>query len=82
MTDIEPEVKSKPKVTPEEILESLFLLEDKPQDLMRADAINVYANRWRVNLWIRSSNPFVSSQGSIVKSYFLVHGKNGIKIKE
>lgn len=54
----------------------------KPSNLIRTTCVNVFGNKWRVNLWEGINNPVVPNAGRIVKSYFVKCGDKGLEILE
>jgi hypothetical protein len=73
-------VYSKYEINQEDVLASLLALPAVmdavgDQVLLRKTCVNVYGNKWRVNLWVSINNPVVPNAGRILKSYF-VHCSN------
>ncbi len=65
------------KVQPESsFLTKLFAKVGEPVDVLKISVINVYGNKWRINVWKSSNNPFLPSAGFIDVSYFVSVGKN------
>lgn len=77
MTSTEP-VKKK-KATAEEVLAALFAVKPKPAGVLRVDCVNVFDNRWRINVWVQGENPVVRNQGRVQESYFVSFGSRGLK---
>lgn len=88
MTIISPAPKkTKSKPTEEEVL-SAVLSHAKGRDgvetqtLIRKTCVNVFDDKWRVNLWVGINNPVVPNAGRIVKSYFVKFENGGLEILE
>lgn len=67
---------SKYQIDQEDVLASLLALPSVvetigDQVLLRTTCVNVYGNKWRVNLWVSINNPVVPNAGRILKSYFI-----------
>ena len=67
---------SKYKIDEQDVLTSLLSLPKVvdavgDQVLIRKTCVNVYGDRWRVNLWVGIDNPIVPNAGRILKSYFI-----------
>lgn len=79
--------KTKPKATPDDVL-SLLLPEAVQKDgvdpalLIKKTCVNVFDDKWRVNLWVGINNPVVPNAGRIVKSYFVKFENGGLEILE
>jgi len=56
------------------LLAKLFARVGEPVDPLKISVINVYANKWRVNVWKSSNNNFLPSAGFIESSYFIEVG--------
>ena len=56
----------------DQILSEVFIQMGKPDNIIKATAINVFANRYRVNVWQSINNPFLPKAGKIVASYFVI----------
>lgn len=72
MTAIEgkPEVK-KNKISDGTILEQLYKQVDRIEDVIQTSIVNVYSNRYRINIWQSVGSPFIPKLGKIVASYFV-----------
>ena len=64
------EEKKKPDVHPM-IKEIVLKILGKPKDFMKIDTINVYDNRYRVNIWVKGNN------GAKISDNFFVKFENG-----
>lgn len=65
------------KVQPESsLLAKIFAKVGEPVDALKISVINVYANKWRINVWKSSNNAFLPSAGVIEVSYFVTVGKD------
>ena len=79
--------KNKQKITDAEVLSTL-LKEAARRDgvdpflLIRKTCVNVFDNKWRINLWVGINNPIVPNAGRILKSYFVKYGDCGLEILE
>lgn len=78
MTSMEnkPEVK-KDKINDGAILEALYKQVDRVEDVIKTSVVNVYANRYRINIWQSVGNPFIPKLGKIVASYFVCIDERG-----
>lgn len=79
--------KTKQKITPEEVLSSLLKEAARRDDvdsslLIRKTCVNVFENKWRINLWVGINNPIVPNAGRILKSYFVKYSDCGLEILE
>jgi hypothetical protein len=82
MTSIEnkPEYK-KDKVNDGAILDLLYKQVDRVPDTIKTAVVNVYANRYRINIWQSVGNPFIPKLGKIAASYFVsIDEKGKLKI--
>jgi hypothetical protein len=72
--------------TKEDIVEAILQVafDDgiKLRTLLRVTCVNVFGNKWRINLWTSINNPVVPNAGHIVKSYFVKCGDKGLEILE
>lgn len=86
-TSIPAPKKTKPKVTADEVL-TLLLVEAARRDsvdvqaLIRKTCVNVFDDKWRINLWVTINNPVVPNAGRIVKSYFVKFENGELNILE
>ena len=67
---------SKYKVDDQDVMTSLLSLPEVvevigDQVLIRKTCVNVYGNKWRVNLWVGTDHPLIPNAGRILKSYFI-----------
>jgi hypothetical protein len=78
--DKEPK-ETKPKVAPKPddsvILMNLYKKVSRIDKTIRESVVNVYADRYRVNIWKSIENDFIPNAGFIAASYFLVADKDG-----
>jgi hypothetical protein len=70
------EKKKKPLLSEVDILSEVYRQKGKPVDIIKAVAINVFENRYRVNIWQSLNNPILPKAGKIVGSYFVVVTNN------
>lgn len=82
--DKEPKEKpkeTKPKVAPKPddavIMMNLYKKVSRIDKTIRESVFNVYADRYRVNIWKSIDNDFIPNAGFIAASYFLVADKDG-----
>jgi len=82
MTSIEdkPVKAGRPKIADSAILYSLYNIVDRVENTIKESVINVYADRYRVNIWQGTDNPFLPKAGTIAASYFISVDSSG-KIK-
>lgn len=68
----EEKVEKKSSKKPEEsaILASLFTQVVKPDDVVKVAAINVYGDRYRINVWTSVPHQFMPNLCRITASYF------------
>jgi hypothetical protein len=71
---------NKQKFSEGAILSMLYQQVDRVENTIKESVINVYSNRYRVNIWQGTNNPFLPKAGKIVASYFISVEDNG-KIK-
>jgi hypothetical protein len=74
------EKKKKPLLSEVDIISEVYRQKGKPVDIIKAVAINVFENRYRVNIWQSLNNPILPKTGKIVGSYFVVV-TNNLEIK-
>lgn len=81
-TEDKPTAKTtKQRFSDETILSNLYQLVDRVENTIKESVINVYSNRYRVNIWQGMNNPFLPKAGRIAASYFISVDENGnIKI--
>jgi len=75
MTAIEEEVKEKkkkPVLSENDILGEIYRQRGKPQNVVKAAAINIFENRYRVNIWQSINHPLLPKAGKIIASYFVL----------
>lgn len=73
MTTLEDQPKArKPRMSEEQILTEVFIQKGKPDNIIKATAVNVFANRYRVNIWQSINHPLLPKAGKIVASYFVI----------
>lgn len=65
------EKKTKAKPSEENILTSLFTQVVKPTDIVKISCVNVYGDRYRINIWTSIPHPFMPVNGKITASYFV-----------
>ena len=65
---IEKRVKNKP--SDDCILASLFTQVVRPTDIVKTSCVNVYGDRYRINIWTSIPHPFMPVNGRITASYF------------
>lgn len=82
MTIAEAKVEKKYKVKPseDEILASLFMQVEKPNDIIKMSCLNVYGNCYRINIWTSLHHPFIPNYGKITSSYFVKENNGSITI--
>lgn len=72
--------------TKEEIVEAILQVafDDgiKLKTLLRVTCVNVFGDKWRINLWTSIHNPIVPNAGHIIKSYFVKCGDKGLEVME
>lgn len=75
----EEKVEKKASKKPEEsaVLASLWTQVVKPSDVVKVAAINVYGNRWRVNVWTAVPHQFMPNMCRISSSYFVSADADG-----
>ena len=80
--------KTKTKNKPEDVLQALMDLPKVKEDLfgnlplMKESVVNVFDDKWRINLWVSIHNPVVPNAGLILKSYFVKFGNGRLEILE
>jgi hypothetical protein len=80
--------KTKTKNKPEDVLQALMDLPKVKEDLfenlplMKESVVNVFDDKWRINLWVSIHNPVVPNAGRILKSYFVKFGNGRLEILE
>lgn len=62
-----PKLEEKKKADIQPIKEIVLKILGKPKDFMKIDAINVYDNRYRVNIWVKNDNGAKISDNFFVK---------------
>lgn len=79
MTELEEKVEKKTKKKPSEdaILTSLFTQVVKPSDVVKISCVNVYNNRYRINIWTSVPHAFMPKNGKISVSYFVTVDVDG-----
>lgn len=75
-TENKPESK-KDKFSDGAILDALYRQVDRFEDIIKTAVVNVYANRYRINIWQSVGNPFIPKLGKIVASYFVCIDERG-----
>ena len=83
MTMTEEKVEKRGSKKPEEsaVLASLWTQVVKPDNLIKAAAVNVYGDRYRINVWTSVPHPFMPNAGRITASYFArVDADGGVTI--
>jgi len=75
-TEDKPEVK-KDKISDGAILEQLYKQVHRVEDVIQTSVVNVYSNRYRINIWQSVGNPFIPKLGKIVASYFVCVDERG-----
>jgi len=79
-TENKPEIK-KEKFSDGAVLELLYKQVDRVPDTIKTAVVNVYANRYRINIWQSVGNPFIPKLGKIAASYFVsIDEKGKLKI--
>jgi hypothetical protein len=61
-----------PKVTPEMVIKSMASKVKFSDNPIKKEAINVYKNRWRVNIWTTGNN-----NARVEQSWFVLVDSNG-----
>ena len=80
-TEDKPIKAGRPKIADSTILANLYKLVDRVENTIKESVKNVYDNRYRVNIWKGTDNPFLPKAGTIAASYFISVDTNGsIKI--
>lgn len=64
-----------------EIIELLFKQVKKPKGLFDIKVVNVFDNRYRINLWVKIEEEGVSKK-KVGASYFAILESDCLKIKE
>lgn len=85
MTTIEdkPLKTKKQKFSESEILSEVYIQQGKPENIIKAVAINTFDNHYRVNIWESINHPFMPKAGKIVASYFVtVYDSGEVVIKQ
>lgn len=74
MTDIEEKkiVKKETKLSDEDILLQVFIQKGRPKDVIKTAVVNVFDNRYRINVWQSINHPLLPKAGKIVASYFVI----------
>lgn len=74
MTTVEEETKKKkkPVLSEADILAEVYRQKGKPDNIIKAVAVNVFDNRYRVNIWQSLNNPILPKAGKIVATYFVI----------
>lgn len=67
-------------VSEDKIIELLFKRVEKPKGLFDIKIVNVFDNRYRINLWIRVEDKGVSKT-KVGTSYFAILEEDSLKIK-
>lgn len=82
MTSMEdkPVKAGRPKIADSAILYNLYNIVDRVENTIKESVVNVYADRYRVNIWKGTDNPFLPKAGTIAASYFISVDASG-KIK-
>jgi len=62
----------KPRLSDEDILTQVFIQCGRPKDIIKTAVVNVFDNRYRVNVWQSINNPFLPKAGKIVASFFVI----------
>lgn len=84
MTSLEdkPVKLKKQTLTESEILSEVYIQQGKPDDVIKAVAVNIFENHYRVNIWQSIKHPFMPKAGKIVASYFVtVYDSGEVVIK-
>jgi uncharacterized protein (UPF0333 family) len=79
MTATEEDVKqkrNKPTLSESDIINEVYRQKGKPENIIKAAAINVFENRYRVNIWQSLNNILLPKAGKIVASYFVIVTNN------
>lgn len=82
MTALEEETKKKkkPVLSEADILSEVYKQKGKPDNIIKAVAVNVFDNRYRVNIWQSLNNPILPKAGKIVGTYFVIV-TNSLEVK-
>lgn len=64
----------------DKIRELLFKQVERPKGLLHVKAINVFENRYRINLWVKIDEDGVEKT-KIAASYFAVLDRDELRIK-
>jgi hypothetical protein len=68
------------KPTDQEILGLLYTQVVKPNDVIKEVVVNIYENKYRINIWTEVYHAFIPNAGKISQSYFCVFDKKGLTI--
>jgi len=67
------------KINESDIIDLLFKQVEKPKNCIKIKAVNVYGNRYRINIWtIVHEDSF--DKNKITQSYFCIVDENKVKI--
>ena len=67
------------KINESDIIDLLFKQVEKPKNCIKIKAVNVYGNRYRINIWtIVHEDSFYKNK--ITQSYFCIVDENKVKI--
>lgn len=73
----------KQTLTESEILSEVYIQQGKPDSVIKAVAVNIFDNHYRVNIWQSINHPFMPKAGKIVASYFVtVYDSGEVVIKQ
>lgn len=70
----------KNQVNEDDVKEMLFKQVDRPKGLVSVKAINVFDNRYRINLWVQLEEDGLTKT-KIGASYFAIIDGEGLRIK-
>jgi hypothetical protein len=78
---------SKTKVSEADVLDFLLSLKRVKEaigsnTLIKKSCVNVYDNKWRINLWTGTDNPIIPNAGRILQSYFVRCCNGSVEILE
>lgn len=71
---------NKKTVDNEVILGLLFKQVPKVKNTLKTVVVNVYADRYRINIYQVKEHPFMPNCGFIAASYFVTHSNDALKI--
>ena len=74
------EKKTKSKLDEKDILAQLFEQVPAVTNVIKTSVVNVYENRYRINIWKGVDHPFMPKNGFIAASYFVIVEDGKVKV--